>query len=165
MIKLVSRTLLPIALAWIGLQCSLAQAAKPDEKMIERGKYVVTIGGCNDCHTDGYLLNDGKVPASEWLKGSGFGWHGPWGTTYPPNLRLFMKDMTEAQWIKEAKSLKRRPPMPWFNLNQMHDDDLRAIYHFVKSLGEPGKQAPAYIPPGKEAPMPYANFPSPPPGK
>ncbi len=142
-----------------------AWAAKSEKEMIARGEYVVRIAGCNDCHTDGYLLNDGKVPSSEWLKGSGFGWRGPWGTTYPPNLRLFMKDLTADQWVKEAKALKRRPPMPFFNLNAMHDEDLRAVYHFVKSLGEPGNQAPAYIPPDKEPPMPFASFPPPPPAK
>lgn len=155
--------ILVASLFGLGLQGASAWAAKSEKEMIERGQYVVRIGGCNDCHTSGYLMNDGKIPLSEWLKGDSFGWRGPWGTTYPPNLRLFVKDMTEAQWVKEAKTMKRRPPMPWFNLNQMHDDDLKAIYHFVKSLGEPGAQAPAYIPPDKEPPMPYATFPAPPP--
>ena len=129
----------------------------------DRGKYLVSIGGCNDCHTEGYLLKEGKVPESEWLKGSSFGWRGPWGTTYPPNLRLFIKDLTEAQWVEKAQTLKRRPPMPWFDLNLMSGNDLRAIYRYIKSLGDPGTQAPAFIPPDKEPPMPYATFPPPPP--
>ncbi|WP_455221006.1 c-type cytochrome [Kaarinaea lacus] len=141
-----------------------AWASKPDKKLIERGKYLVQISGCNDCHTPGYLMSEGKTPEKDWLKGDTFGWHGPWGTTYPPNLRLFVKDLSEAQWIQEAKTLKRRPPMPWFNLNKMSDDDLRAMYHFIKSLGDPGVPAPAYIPPDKQPPMPYATFPAPPPG-
>ena len=134
-----------------------------NSKQIEEGRYLVTLGGCNDCHTDGYLMSEGKVPESNWLKGSAFGWSGPWGTTYAPNLRLYMRDMTEDQWVKDARTLKRRPPMPWFNVNKMKEEDLRAIYAFVKSLGEPGDQAPAYLPPGKEPPMPFAKFPSPPP--
>ena len=136
-----------------------------DSKQIEQGRYLVTIGGCNDCHTPGYLLMDGNVPESTWLTGDSFGWNGPWGTTYPPNLRLYISQLSEDEWVKDAKTLRRRPPMPWFNLNIMKEEDLRAIYHFVKSLGEPGKQAPAYLPPGKEPPMPYAKFPSPPPSK
>lgn len=152
--------LLPLCVVSAG-----AQAAQTDSKLIERGKYVVTISGCNDCHTPGYLLNDGNVPTDQWLKGDSFGWNGPWGTTYARNLRLFVKDKTEAQWIDEAKSLKRRPPMPWFNLNRMNDDDLRAVYHFIKSLGEPGEQAPAFLPPDQTPPMPFASFPSPPPKK
>jgi mono/diheme cytochrome c family protein len=134
-----------------------------NSKQIEQGRYLVTIGGCNDCHTPGYLLSSGKVPVSSWLTGDSFGWNGPWGTTYPPNLRLFISKLSEDQWVNEAKTLKRRPPMPWFNLNIMAEKDLRAMYQFIKSLGAPGKQAPAYLPPGKTPPMPYAKFPSPPP--
>lgn len=160
-----SQFLLPTLLLCLGLAGAPAWAATPDKQMIERGEYLASIGGCNDCHTPGYLMNNGNVPKTEWLKGDAFGWRGPWGTTYPRNLRLFVKDLSEEQWVKEAKSLRRRPPMPWFNLNKMHEDDLRAVYHFIKSLGEPGEQAPAFIPPGQEPPMPYASFPSPPPAK
>ena len=134
-----------------------------NNKQVEEGRYLVTIGGCNDCHTSGYLLNGGNVPVSTWLTGDSFGWNGPWGTTYPSNLRLFISRLTEDQWVKEAKTLKRKPPMPWFNLNIMKEKDLRAIYQFVKSLGAVGKQAPASLPPGETPPMPYAKFPSPPP--
>ena len=134
-----------------------------NSKQIEQGRYIVTVGGCNDCHTPGYLLSGGNTPQSEWLIGDSFGWNGPWGTTYPPNLRLFIGKLSEEQWVKEAKTLKRKPPMPWFNLNIVKEDDLRAMYHFIKSLGVPGKQAPAYLPPDKVPPMPYAKFPSPPP--
>jgi mono/diheme cytochrome c family protein len=149
-------------LALFSLLCTnLAWAG--DSKQIEHGRYIVTLGGCNDCHTDGYLMTEGKVPESKWLTGSAFGWSGPWGTTYAPNLRLYMKDMTEDQWVKDARTMKRRPPMPWFNVNKMKEEDLRAIYQFVKSLGAPGTQAPAYLPPDKVPPMPYAKFPSPPP--
>ncbi len=134
-----------------------------NNKQIERGRYLISVGNCNDCHTEGYLPSEGKVPESAWLTGSSFGWNGPWGTTYPPNLRLFIGKLSEDQWVKEAKTLKRRPPMPWFNLNIIKEGDLRAMYQFIKSLGAPGKQAPAYLPPGKVPPMPYAKFPSPPP--
>lgn len=130
--------------------------------MIAQGKYLFTIGGCNDCHTEGFIQSDGKVPVSEWLKGSTFGWSGPRGTTYPRNLRLFVKDLTVDQWIQKAKTLKRRPPMPWFDLNAMKEDDLRAIYNFIKSLGTPGTQSPDFIPPGMDAPMPHATIPGPP---
>ena len=55
---------------------------------VERGRYLAIIGGCNDCHTDGYLQTEGDVPEEQWLLGSPLGWRGPWGTTFPPNLRL-----------------------------------------------------------------------------
>ena len=144
---------------------SFAGDASSDHKLVERGRYLAQVSGCNDCHTDGYLMNNGNVPVDKWLTGSNFGWQGPWGTTYGSNLRLFMKDLSETQWIKAAHTLKRRPPMPWFNLNAMHDDDLRALYHFVRSLGNPGKPAPVYLPPGEKPHTAYASFPAPPPAQ
>ncbi len=134
-----------------------------ESNLVERGRYLAQVSGCNDCHTDGYLMNNGEIPVDQWLRGSSFGWSGPWGTTYASNLRLFMKDLGEAEWIEAAHTLTRRPPMPWFNLNIMNDDDLRAIYHFVRSLGDPGQPAPAYLPPGQEPQTAYASFPAPPP--
>ena len=145
----------------VGVSETQTWAEKTDHSLTERGKYLVQIAGCNDCHTSGYLLNNGQVQESEWLRGDSFGWRGPWGTTYPPNLRLFIKNLSEQQWIETAKTLKRMPPMPWYTLNIMEDDDLRAIYHFIKSLGDPGQLAPTYVPPDQEPPMPYASFPAP----
>ncbi len=152
-----------IPFLFLGAIGSPAWATNSDHKTIERGEYLIVIGNCNDCHTQGYLLKDGKVPVSEWLKGSSLGWRGPWGTTYPRNLRLFVKDLSEAQWVEQVKALTRLPPMPWFNVSKMHEDDLRAIYHFIKSLGEPGEQAPAFIPADQEPPLPYVTVPGPPP--
>jgi predicted ester cyclase len=132
------------------------------EASADRGRYLVRVSGCNDCHTPGYLMADGDVPERRWLIGDGFGWRGPWGTTYGSNLRLFMSALSEDEWVEAARHLRRRPPMPWFNLNAMSEVDLRSIYRFTRSLGEPGAPAPAAILPGQEAPMPYASFPSPP---
>jgi len=133
-----------------------------EDPLLDRGRYLAQVAGCNDCHTSGYLMSGGKVPESEWLKGDSFGWRGPWGTTYPPNLRLFMQGMSEDQWVETSRKLKRRPPMPWYTVNIMHEDDLRALYRFVVSLGDPGEPAPAFLPPGVEPTTPYALFPSPP---
>lgn len=151
-----------VACITVSQHASGASTTAENQSTIQRGQYVVTVSGCNDCHTDGYLLSNGKIPVDQWLKGSSFGWRGPWGTTYPPNLRSFVSSMTEDEWVATAKSLKRRPPMPWFNLNAMLESDLRALYQFIRSLGEPGEPAPAYLPPGVEPKTPYALFPSPP---
>ena len=137
-------------------------AVSPD---IERGKYVATMMGCNDCHTPNYLLKEGNVPEKLWLTGSAFGWSGPWGTTYPPNLRKSISAMSEDQWVAFAKSMRARPPMPWFNLNRMHEDDMRALYRYVRYLGPDDTVVPAYVPPGETPVPPYAIFPAPPPAK
>ncbi len=154
-----------LALAFGGLAILALAADKPADAKLARGKYLVEITGCNDCHTPGFGLSGGKVPESEWLVGDGLGWQGPWGTTYASNLRLYFKDKTEAQWLKEARTLRARPPMPYWAVNTMTDDDLRAIFRYVKSLPPKGAPAPAYVPPGQPAKGPVVAFPSPPPGK
>lgn len=127
---------------------------------LARGKYIAQIGGCNDCHTPGYAPSGGKVPEKEWLIGDALGWRGDWGTTYPSNLRLYMQNLSEAQWVKAAKTLQTRPPMPWFALHDMSEADLRAFYRFVRSLGPAGAPAPAYLPPGAIPKGPYIQFPA-----
>jgi len=139
-----------------------ASTAKPTGAQIARGRYLVTVGNCNDCHTQGFAPRDGDVPESEWLKGGSLGFNGPWGTTYASNLRSTVSNMTEAQWVPFAKSLKTRPPMPWFNLNRWTDQDLRALYQYIKSLGPAGNRAPTFVPPDKQAPPPYIQRPAPP---
>ena len=124
---------------------------------IARGRYLVTIGGCNDCHTAGYPEQGGAVPESQWLTGVAVGYQGPWGTTYPANLRLVASRLTEAQWVEHARK-ERLPPMPWFNLRAMTDADLKAIYAFIRSLGAPGETVPAYVAPGGKVDTPYFVF-------
>ena len=128
---------------------------------IARGKYLVRIAGCNDCHTPGYLETEGRVDEKIWLTGSALGWRGPWGTTYASNLRLILQSLSEEQWLKYARAPKR-PPMPWINMAQMSDKDLRAIYAYVRKLGAAGESAPAYLPPDQEPKGPFVTFPAPP---
>ena len=142
-----------------------AGAAAPGKDLVEQGQYLVRIAGCNDCHTPGYLLSEGKIPEKLWLTGDSFGWRGPWGTTYATNLRIMLQSLTEDQWVAYARAFKTRPPMPWFTVNQMKERDLRAIYQYVRHLGPGGTAAPAFVPPGKEPKPPYASFPPPPPSK
>ena len=136
-----------------------ALAQQKADPLVKRGRYLVQIGGCNDCHTAGYAPSGGKVPEAQWLMGDALGWHGPWGTTYPTNLRLYMQNLTEDQWVTKAKTLKTRPPMPWFNVRDMSTSDLRSMYRYIRHLGPGGKPAPDYLPPEKAPPQPYVAFP------
>ncbi|MGE0358768.1 MAG: cytochrome C [Burkholderiales bacterium] len=154
--------------AWYA-QAEAAPDAKsspaPDAKSVERGRYLARIAGCNDCHTPGYAENGGKVDEKLWLTGDRLGWQGPWGTTYPSNLRLVLAKYSENQWVQVAKSAQYRPPMPWFALHDMTEADLRAFYRFVRWLGPAGEPAPAYVAPGQAAAGPVVAFPSPPAAK
>lgn len=130
---------------------------------VERGRYLVRVAGCNDCHTPGYAFAGGKVPEDQWLVGDRVGWRGAWGTTYPINLRLFMQGISEKEWLGFAKSQQSRPPMPWFALHDMTTEDLTAIYRFVRHLGPAGERAPEFVPPDREPEGPFVLFPPPPP--
>lgn len=147
-----------VAAAGMASAASKTQA----DASVQRGRYVVTIGGCNDCHTPGFAMSGGKVGEKEWLVGDSLGWRGPWGTTYAVNLRRYMQSLTEKAWVDKARHLTARPPMPYWALNGMTDADLRAVYRFVRSLGAAGELAPSYIPPGQEPKPPYVTFPAPP---
>jgi mono/diheme cytochrome c family protein len=156
---------LPAALAaattLLGAGAAADAPKAPLSEEAARGKYLVQIAGCNDCHTEGYIQANGQIEESKWLMGDVFGWRGPWGTTYAPNLRLSAKDTTADEFVALARS-PLRPPMPFFNLRVMTDADVKAIYAFLKHLGPAGKPAPAYLPPGQEPAGPYIQFPEPP---
>ena len=81
-------------------------------EQVARGKYLVTIGGCNDCHTPWIIQPDGKpgpdmsrslsghpqhfpITAAAQLKSDRWGWagaptntafSGPWGVSFAANL-------------------------------------------------------------------------------
>ena len=147
----------------LGMGTALAQQkTSKSDPQIERGRYLVKVAGCNDCHTAGYPESGGKVPESQWLMGDKLGWRGPWGTTYAVNLRRYMQPLTQDQWVTVAKNMQARPPMPWFALRDMTDQDLKAIYSYVKTLQPVGDPAPAYLPPDKMPQGPVVQFPAPP---
>ncbi|HEY5366158.1 MAG TPA: c-type cytochrome [Casimicrobiaceae bacterium] len=131
--------------------------AAGDDSTIARGRYVTHISGCNDCHTPGYAQSGGKVAEADSLTGDPVGFKGPWGVSYPSNLRLIMQSMDEDAWLAYAR-MPRRPPMPWFNLRDMSDADLRAMYRYIHSLGAKGDKAPDYAPPGVDVKTPWILF-------
>ena len=147
-----------LVLTSVGLLFSApGRAADRQDPAIQRGEYLVKIGGCNDCHTAGYPERAGNVPVNEWLTGAPLGFKGAWGTSYAANLRLTVDSLTEDQWVTFAR-VPRRPPMPWFNLRDMSDTDLRAMYRFIRDLGPKGERAPIAAPPGVTVNTPVIVF-------
>lgn len=135
-----------------------ASAAQSEDEQFTRGKYLAQITGCNDCHTPGYMERAGQVPEDLWLTGSPLGWRGPWGTTYATNLRLYMEGLTEDEWVEIARGMETRPPMPWFGIREMSDQDLRALYVYIHTIGPAGELEPSYLPPDQEPSVPYVLF-------
>ncbi|HEY9097890.1 MAG TPA: c-type cytochrome [Thiobacillus sp.] len=142
-----------IMLALVGL-AGTSWAKEPRLADVRHGRYLIQISGCNDCHTPGYMEKDGKIAEADWLVGDTMGWQGPWGTTYPSNLRLLVQKLDEKGWLARTRQTMR-PPMPSPSLHAMTDADLKAIYHYVRSLGAKGQLAPAYVPPGAKVTTPY----------
>lgn len=122
-----------------------------------RGRYLIAVGGCNDCHSPGYAESGGALPEAEWLTGSNVGFQGPWGTTYAGNLRASAATLDEAAWLALART-PLRPPMPSPSLRAMTDADLVAVYRFIRGLGPAGQAVPAYVPPGGAVRTPYVDF-------
>jgi mono/diheme cytochrome c family protein len=141
---------------------AIAATENSDAALLARGEYLVRIAGCNDCHTPGYAETGGEVPKAQWLVGTPLGWNGPWGTTYPANLRLKLQEMDEAAWLAYSATLHTRPPMPDFAVRAMDENDRRAMYRFIHSLGPAGQAAPAYLPPGTAPQPPYVQWVLPP---
>jgi mono/diheme cytochrome c family protein len=73
------------------------------------------------------------------------GWIGAWGVTYAANLTpdktTGIGNWTADQFIKAMRTGKHRgfgrpimPPMPWFAMAQLQDDELEAIFAYLMSL-------------------------------
>lgn len=132
--------------------------AMPLSESQARGRYLVRVAGCNDCHTPGFMQQGEAVPESEWLVGVPLGFKGPWGTSYAPNLRTKVQALSEDQWTTFAKNANGRPPMPWVSLHAMNDADLRSMYRYIKTLGVSDNATPAPLPPGEMPTTPYLVF-------
>jgi mono/diheme cytochrome c family protein len=126
---------------------------------IERGQYLSTIGGCNDCHTPGTFY--GAPDMSRQLSGSELGWTGPWGTSYAANItpdsatgtgRYSEDDLVNAfrKGVKPGGA-PILPPMPWPNYAHLSDEDAYALAAYLKSVPPVVHAVPADLPPGKRA--------------
>ena len=82
---LISRSAVGAAAAALVATCVSSWGAFAADPDVERGKYLVNIAGCNDCHTPGYFL--GKPDMARFLGGSEVGFEIPGlGVFHGPNL-------------------------------------------------------------------------------
>ena len=119
-----------------------ANAADAADPQVERGEYLVTIAGCNDCHTPGYFL--GKPDFSRRLGGSDVGFAIPGvGASVGPNLTpdketelgAWTDDQIIAAFTKGVTPNGRKlsPVMPWQELAALTPDDAKAIVAYLRS--------------------------------
>ena len=129
----------------------------------ERGKYLVTIAACHDCHSPkinaqmdldvSKLLSGRPLSTQPPAQGKNdirssldlTAWSGPWGNSYAANLTPdaetgIGKRYTEAAFIKTIRTGKKpegedlAPPMPWTQYRHMTDDDLKAVFAYLRTL-------------------------------
>ena len=150
---------LAAALVACGVGVLSADADQPAPKvdpLISRGRYLVVIGACNDCHTPRWRTSDGNVPVASWMVGSDVGLRAAWGTEYPVNVRRWFQEISEQQWLFAVKT--RGGKMQWHDMRHLTLDDQRAIYRFIHSLGPKGEEAPQDVAPELEPTTPYVDL-------
>jgi mono/diheme cytochrome c family protein len=123
-------------------------AAPDPANRLEYGHYLARIGGCYECHTP--HVDKGGIDESRPFAG---GWEmkGPWGRVVTANLtpapHTFMGQATKEQFLGRfrafasltAETSPAAPPgrntvMPWLGFAHMTDDDLGAIYDYLKTV-------------------------------
>jgi mono/diheme cytochrome c family protein len=106
---------------------------------IKRGAYLVTLGNCASCHTPSDQQGR-PLPGLDFA--GGFALKGPWGEVSSANLTpdssgipyydeaLFIETMRTGQ----VKARKLNSIMPWSYFGKMTDDDLKAIFAYLRTL-------------------------------
>jgi mono/diheme cytochrome c family protein len=145
-------------------------AAMTPEQQIARGKYLVAVSGCHDCHTPGTLY--GAPDQTRLLAGSELGWESPAGTTYArnltPDVETGIGSWSEADIVKALRSGQRPdgapllPPMPWPNTASLTDEDVSAMAAYLKSIPAVSHRVPDVVPAGKKAAGAVIAIPAPP---
>lgn len=160
------------------------------QALIDRGNYLVTSGGCNDCHSpkimspmgpeaDSTKLLSGhpagsKLPPIDASALKPGGWVlmapditsfvGPWGISYAANLTpdsaTGIGAWSETNFIKALRTGKHMgietgrpimPPMPYPYIGQFNDEDLKAMFAYLKSLPPVSNKVPEPTPPNQVA--------------
>jgi mono/diheme cytochrome c family protein len=153
---------------------------------VERGKYLVAVMVCNDCHTPRTLGPNGPQPdmsrmlsghpesaalpppppfSNDWtLIGSSTftAFSGPWGTSYAANLtpdentgigiwdeQMFIDTLRNGRHMAQGRPIL--PPMPWNWYSQLTDDDLKAVYAYLRTIPPVSNRVPDPAPPPESA--------------
>ncbi|HEU5248360.1 MAG TPA: diheme cytochrome c-553 [Thermoanaerobaculia bacterium] len=150
-------------------QPAASQPAPASADLVGGGRYLVTIMGCNDCHTPYKMGKNGPEPdMTRMLSGhpenlkmppppklempwamvgsaTNTAWAGPWGVSYTPNLTpdqntgigiwtedMFIRAMRTGKHMGTSRTIL--PPMPWPWYSKMRDEELKAIFAYLKSI-------------------------------
>jgi mono/diheme cytochrome c family protein len=154
--------------------CNQTQSEKKvlsEKEMIERGKYLITAGGCHDCHSPKVFGPQGpKIDETKILSGHPAEMQlaefdpailepgkyilftqdvtaaiGPWGASFAANLtpdnetgigtwqpEMFINALRTGKHLGAGRPIL--PPMPWEMVGKLTDEDLQAMFAYLKSL-------------------------------
>jgi hypothetical protein len=175
-----------VALIMVMTSCQ-GTPTQPQQTPVERGKFLVSLGGCNDCHTPLRMGANGPepdfarmlsghpqtmqmppapvLPPGPWMvvaSATLTAWSGPWGVSYSANLtpdaetgtgawdeKTFIQAMRTGKHLGAGRDIL--PPMPWQAVGKLPDDDLKAIFAYLRTLPAinnkvPDPQPPAVVP-------------------
>jgi mono/diheme cytochrome c family protein len=148
---------------------------------VGRGKYLVTIAGCNDCHTpwkmgptgpapdmsrmlsghpESFQVPPAPAPQGPWLvsaAATNTAWSGPWGVSFTANLtpdpetglgkwtlRNFVDTIRSGRHMGRGRQIL--PPMPIPMYKHMTDEDLEAVFVYLKSIPAVSNRVPEPLP-------------------
>jgi mono/diheme cytochrome c family protein len=105
---------------------------------VKRGERLVNFSGCADCHT----LQERGQPNEGLNLAGGFEMKGPFGTVTAANITpdpsgiSYYDEATFVQAIRTGKVRARtlNPIMPWGIYRSMTDDDLKAIFAYLRTV-------------------------------
>src|SRR5574337_723072 len=130
---------LAAAIGWLGW----TGIAAADDAQLARGRYLVGIAGCSDCHTPGGMLGDPDM--KRYLGGSDVGFSIPGqgvfvGQNLTPDMETGLGKWTDQQIVTAIRKGKRPDGselsgvMPYGSFARLTDEDAFAIAAFLKSL-------------------------------
>ncbi len=112
-------------------------------------------------HPEGLVLPAPPQPQGPWIMATAAtntAWAGPWGVSYTANLtpdaETGIGNWTERQFVETLRSGRHLgrgrailPPMPWPALSHLNDEDLGAIFAYLRSRPAVKNRVPEPLPP------------------
>ena len=106
---------------------------------VERGEYLVTLANCRSCHTP---MDERGQSLPQLAFAGGLRFKGPWGEVSSANITPDASGISyydEATFVKTLRTgqvgaRKLSSLMPWGYFRNMTDEDLKAIYAYLRTL-------------------------------
>jgi hypothetical protein len=171
-----------VAMAGCGSEAAVRAATAEESPQVARGRYMVSVMGCNDCHTPLKMTPNGPEPDMErflsghpeqigalkpeklnepWVWASvptNTAFSGPWGVSYTMNLTpdkntglgiwtedMFVSAIRNGKHMGTARPIN--PPMPWPAYRNATDEDLKAVFAYLRTIKPIVNHIPDYQPP------------------